>query len=93
MIHSLMLAAALGNVTSIEGRVIHISVSSISVVASHSGAVAPFHLEPYFADVFTPNGKTEIPISRVHVGSIVKVFYDTRFTGTRRAERIELLRP
>lgn len=92
MIQTLVLAAALSNITTVEGRVVQLSVVSISVVGSTSGKVMPFHLEPYFANVFTPGGKTEIPISRVRIGSIVKVFFDTKFTGTRRAERIELLR-
>jgi hypothetical protein len=92
MIQTLVLVAALSNLTAVEGRVVQLSVVSVSIVNSTSGKVVPFHLEPYFADVFNAGGKTEIPISRIHIGSIVKVFFDAKFTGTRRAERIELLR-
>lgn len=83
-------AAGLAQTAWIDGRVVQISVVSLGVVDATTGKVVHFHLEPYFDEAFSAGGTTKIPMKRIHFGSIVKVFYDRKFTGTRHAERIEI---
>jgi hypothetical protein len=84
-------AQANGELASVEGRITQLTVNSIGILNAQSGKVVHFHLEPYFEDFFAANAKTEIPMDRFHIGSLVRVDFNPRFT-TRRAVRIVLLR-
>jgi hypothetical protein len=94
LVHATPAAAttAIGQIVSVEGRVVQVSVASIGLVDSVNGRTVRFHLEPYFDEVFSAGGKTKVSMEAVHIGSIIKVFYDQRYGGTRRAERIEVLK-
>jgi hypothetical protein len=85
-------AAALAQIESIEGRLVQISVVSIGIVDRTTGKTVHFLLDPHFEEAFAAGGKTPIPMERIRIGNRIRVFFDQKFAGTRRAERIELLK-
>ncbi len=80
---------ALAQMAWFEGRVVQMSVVSVGIVDATTGKTVHFHLEPFFDEVFSASG-AKASMKRVRLGSMVKVFYDRKFKGTRRAERIEI---
>ena len=81
---------ALAQLAWFGGRVVQMSVVSIGIVDATTGKTVHFHLEPYFDEVFAAGGTTQASMKRIQLGSMVRVFYDRKFKGTRRAERIEI---
>jgi hypothetical protein len=84
-------AQANGELASVDGRITQLTISSIGVLNPQNGRVVHFHLEPYFEDFFAPNDKTEIDRDRLQIGSLIRIYFNPRFT-TRRAVRVVMLR-
>jgi hypothetical protein len=76
---------------SVEGQLVQKTVVSIGILNTSTGKIQRFHLEPYFDEVYERDGTKQIELSRLTVGSTVRIFFNQRFNGPPRASRVELL--
>ena len=74
-----------------EGNVVHVSTDNIKV--KNNTQTLSFLLVPHFNRVFSSDGKTTIQMTKLHSGSLVKVYYDQKALGARHADHIVLLTP
>jgi hypothetical protein len=84
--------ASISQMATITGRLVGISATSLAVIDVNGGKVVHFMLEAPFEDAFTSNEKVQIPMNELRMNSIVRVEYDQRRGGPKRADRIVVLK-
>lgn len=76
---------------SFSGIVIHVSDANIKVTDPKSKQTLSFLILPGFNQVFSTDGRTTSRMTSLKPGQYVKIYYDQRIVGQRRADRIILL--
>jgi hypothetical protein len=85
-------SASLSQMATITGRLVGMTATSLAVIDENGGKVVHFMLEAPFEDAFSANEKVQIPMNDLRMNSIVRVEYDQRRGGPRRADRIIVLK-
>lgn len=79
------------NSASFSGIVDHVSEGNIKVADPRTRQTLSFLIVPRFDQIFSPDGKTKYRMKAIKPGQYVKIYYDQRMMGQRRADRILLL--
>jgi hypothetical protein len=83
--------ASISQMATITGRLVGVSATSLAVIDENGGKVVHFMLEAPFEDAFSTSDKM-IPMNELRMNSIVRVEYDQRRGGPRRADRVIVLK-
>ena len=73
------------------GIVNHVSHANIKVTDPKTKQSLSFLIVPRFDQIFSIDGKTTYRMKSIKPGQYVKIYYDQRMLGQRRADRILLL--
>lgn len=73
------------------GIVNHVSDANIKVTDPRTKQTLSFLIVPRFDQIFSADGKTTYQMKAIKPGQYVKIIYDQRMIGQRRADRILLL--
>jgi len=77
--------------TTFSGIVNHVSDANIKVTDPKTKQTLSFLIVPKFDQIFSTDGKTTYQMKAIRPGQYVKIYYDQRMIGQRRADRILLL--
>lgn len=78
--------------TAFEGIVDHVSNANIKVTDPQTKQTLSFLIAPKFNQIVSPDGKRTYLLKDIAPGRFVRIYYDQRLLGQRRADRIVLFR-
>lgn len=73
-----------------SGIVSHVSNVNIKVTNPKTKQSLSFLVVPEFDQIFSPDGKTTYRMTAIKPGEYIRIYYDQRLLGQRRADRVLL---